>query len=268
MRKIQKFFTYIHYSICVGLLTLLLVTIVMPAVAKVATSKEMAAKMPAPHTQTKQVQNPKLQLDEGRTLFEAGRFSEAAGVWEQAATGFQRQGDAINQAWSLSYLSLAYQNLGDWKKAQSTITNSLNLLQGNQQKNGNVAILAVALNTEGTLKIAMGQSEAALISLQKAERAYAAAGDEAGKIGSQINQAQALQALGLYRRSQKLLASVNEKLQNQPDSLLKVKALHSLGVALQSGGRFTALTVRLKSKVWQLVSALVLLTTTARFCSA
>lgn len=82
----------------------------------------------------------------------------------------------------------------------------------------------------------MGQAEAALQGWQKAERAYVAAGDETGKIGSQINQAQAMQALGLYRRGQKLLVDVNQRLQNQPDSLMKAKALQSLGVAFQLVG--------------------------------
>jgi CHAT domain-containing protein len=181
--------------------------------------------------------DPKSQLNQGRNLFEVGRFAEAAELWEAASISFERQGDSINQAWSLSYLSLTYQNLGDWRKAESSITKSLNILQQiNKNQKGNVAILAVALNTQGNLKLSMGQTQAALQIWEKAERAYIAAGDETGKIGSQINQAQAMQALGLYRRGQKLLVDVNQRLQNQPDSLMKARALQSLGVAFQLAG--------------------------------
>ncbi|MBW4616622.1 MAG: CHAT domain-containing protein [Desmonostoc vinosum HA7617-LM4] len=181
--------------------------------------------------------DPKSLLNQGRSIFEAGRFVEAVKLWEAASMSFERQGDAINQAWSLSYLSLAYQKLGDWQKAESSIINSLNILQRlNKRQKGNAAILAVALNTQGNLKLSMGQAESALQAWQEAERAYLAAGDETGKIGSQINQAQAMQALGLYRRGQKLLVDVNQRLQNQPDSLMKAKALQSLGVAFQLVG--------------------------------
>ncbi|KYC38756.1 hypothetical protein WA1_35235 [Scytonema hofmannii PCC 7110] len=180
-----------------------------------------------------QVKDAKSQLDKGRDLFEAGQFADAAKFWELAAVSFQQQGDILNQAWSLSYLSLAYQNLGEWNKAEKAIVNSLNLLKRQKEHS---QILAVSLNTLGTLQLAQGKGEAALESWQKAERAYAAAGDLVGKTGSQINQAQALQSLGYYRRSQSLLASITEQLQSQPDSLLKMQTLQSLGVALQMVG--------------------------------
>ncbi|HEY9598795.1 MAG TPA: CHAT domain-containing protein, partial [Cyanophyceae cyanobacterium] len=87
-----------------------------------------------------------------------------------------------------------------------------------------------------SLQLAMGQPEAALETWKQAEDAYKAAGDDAGVMGSQINQAQALQTLGFYRRAQTLLEQVNQRLQAQPDSLLKATGLQSLGVALQVAG--------------------------------
>lgn len=187
----------------------------------------------AQHSITK-YSEPKSQLNQGRNLFEAGRFAESVNLWEAASVGFQNQGDAINQAWTLSYLSLAYQNLGDWKKAEVAITSSLNILQRhNDLQKGNAAILAMALNTQGNLNLSTGKAETALKIWQEAETVYAAAGDEVGRVGSQINQAQAMRALGLYRRAQKLLVNLNQKLQNQPDSVIKAKALQSLGIAFQ-----------------------------------
>lgn len=181
--------------------------------------------------------NPKYRLHQGRSSFESGRFAEAVKFWEAAYIGFKNQGDILNEAWSLSYLSLAYQNLGDWPNAEVSITHSLNILKHlNVQKQGNSAILAVALNTLGNLKLSTGQAQAALKAWQDAESAYAVAGDEVGKLGSQINQAQAMRALGLYRRGQQLLVNLHQKLQNQPDSIIKAKALQSLGIAFQLVG--------------------------------
>ncbi len=228
--------TSVNYTPCWGLMTFLLLTSHFPALAqndlglRLKTGKAGLVTFDAAKNGKSPGKNATSQLDEGKTLFEAGRFAEAVKLWEEAAAGYQRQGDIINQAWSLSYLSLTYQHLGQWQKAEKAISNSLNLLQ---QQKGNPAPLAVALNTQGNLKLALGKGEDALKSWQKAERAYAAAGDTVGKIGSQINQAQALQSLGFYRKAQNLLVSVNKKLQTQPDSQLKVQALQSLGVALQ-----------------------------------
>ncbi|PAX52049.1 CHAT domain-containing protein [Brunnivagina elsteri] len=171
-------------------------------------------------------------LEQGKIRFEAGQFAEAANIWQQAAIDFERQGDKLNQAWSLSYLSLAYQNMGDWKKAEIAINDSLKLLQTSHQS-ANSAVLAVILNTQGSLSISTGKAEAALKSWQKAEKAYIAAGDKIGEIGSKINQSQALQAMGLYSRAKKLLLHTNEQLQQQQDLPLKFKALRSLGVAMQ-----------------------------------
>ncbi|HAJ63346.1 MAG TPA: hypothetical protein DCP31_32375, partial [Cyanobacteria bacterium UBA8543] len=104
------------------------------------------------------------------------------------------------------------------------------------QTTTNNLILAQALNTQGSLQLATGQTEAALNTWKQAAIAYTNAGDEAGILGSQINQAQALQTLGLYRQAQTTLEQLNQKLQTQPDSLLKVTGLRSLGVALQVMG--------------------------------
>ncbi len=240
MCKNNEPMTSVNFSSCWGLLTFLLISSDLPVLAKtdlglrLKTGKSVSLVSSAASKSSKsQVNNTQFQLEQGRVLFEAGRFAEAAKLWEEAAIGFQRQGDNINLAWSLSYISLAYQNLGVWQKADKAISSSLNLLQ---QQKGNSGIFAVALNTQGHLKLAQGKGEEALKIWQQAEHAYADAGDTEGEIGSQINQSQALQSLGLYRRAQKLLASVNGKLQNQPDSLIKAQALQSLGMALEIVG--------------------------------
>jgi CHAT domain-containing protein len=235
MNKNQYMLKFTKYDICISGLTLCLATTGITLSANAQLNLGVDAKLPNNYIISSL--NAKSQLNEGRNLFEAGRFAESVKLWEAASVGFKNQGDNINESWSLSYLSLAYQKLGDWQKAESSITNSLEILQNlNKQKKGNTSILAVALNTQANLKFATGKAEAALQIWQEAERAYGVAGDEVGKVGSQINQAQAMRALGLYRKAQKLLVDVNQKLQNQPDSMIKGKVLESLGIAFQLVG--------------------------------
>ena len=177
------------------------------------------------------------QLEQGKALYAAGRFWQAIRVWQQAMQAYQAQGDRIHHALSLSYLSLAYQELGQWQEAEQTITQSLNLVANRLKPTSNhQRLLAQLLNTQASLHYAQGQMEAALDTWKQAEQAYQDAGDQTGVFGSQINQAQVLQALGLYRRSQITLERMETQLQTQPDSLLKAAGLRSLGVALQVVG--------------------------------
>jgi len=187
--------------------------------------------------QNAKIANSPTPLEQGIAAFEAGRFADAAQLWQQAAQDYEAKRDRLNQALSLSYLSLAYQNLGQVQDAEQAISQSLDLLQDqNNWESGGLAILGQALNTQGRLQLTKGQAEAALDTWKQATDAYSRAGDETGKLGSQINQAQALQTLGLYRRAQTLLERANQQLQANPDSRVKVQGLQSLGIALQELG--------------------------------
>lgn len=80
-----------------------------------------------------QTSSAHLLLQQGIKLYDAEQFSEATGVFGQAASAFATQGDSLNQALVLRYLSLAYQHLGQWSEAQGAIAESLKLLDN--QKN-------------------------------------------------------------------------------------------------------------------------------------
>lgn len=97
-------------------------------------------------------------------------------------------------------------------------------------------IRAQTLNQQGLQELTAGNMEAALATWQAAEMAYEKAGDRLGVIGSQINQAQAMQRLGLYLRSRRTLTAVVQALSSEPDSLIKAATLRSLGKTLQQIG--------------------------------
>ncbi|WP_199341664.1 CHAT domain-containing protein [Nostoc punctiforme] len=176
-------------------------------------------------------------IQQGRTFYQTENFTQAAESLQQAAQIYESQGDELNQALALSYLSLTQQKLGQWKQAKATISSSLKLLtQAKASTKEAKHILALALNTQGSLQLALGQAELALESWQQAAKTYTQIGDTAGNIGSLINQTTALESLGFSTRMMKIWQQVEQNLQAQPDSLLKVLGLRSLGNTLRVRG--------------------------------
>ncbi|MEH1873640.1 CHAT domain-containing protein [Nostoc sp.] len=174
-------------------------------------------------------------LELGRNLYQSGRFSEAVTVWQTAAQQYHNQGDRSNEALSLSYLSLAQQELNQWEVAKESIEQSVKILQS-VKPSADAIIWAQILNTQANLQLHTGKTETALEIWQQAQKYYEQAGDKMGSIGSQINQAQALQSLGFYRRSKQQLETLTQKLATMPDSEIKVSGLRSLGLALHAIG--------------------------------
>ncbi|MGF1492905.1 MAG: CHAT domain-containing protein [Microcoleaceae cyanobacterium] len=216
-----------QFSLLLGFLTLALVTHPIDLVLSA---------LPSSPSSTLQVAVSATDwLDQGRISYQAGRYLESKQAWQEAVRAFQQQQDTVGEAWSLSYLSLAHQALGEWSAAESAINRSLGILQ---QTTDEPKILGQALMTQGQLYCAQGKTLEALESWEAAEAMYQQAQDQEGQWGSQINQAQALKSLGLYRRSYKLLRNLELDLVEQPDSLLKLQGLHSLGNTLRLLGNF------------------------------
>ena len=214
--------------ISLSILSLCLAVTITPAKASVQ----------VPTTSTLNVSastQPNNWLEQGRNLYRSGRFAEAVTIWQMAAQQYYTQGDRLNEALSLSYLSLAQQELNQWQAAQQSIEQSLKLLQ-TSIPSADPILWAQALNTQANLQLHTGKAETALESWQQAQKFYEQAGDKMGSLGSQINQAQALQTLGFYRRSKQQLEVLTEKLQGMPDNEIKVSGLRSLGLALQMIG--------------------------------
>jgi CHAT domain-containing protein len=172
-------------------------------------------------------------LSQGQQLYETGQLARALEVWQQAA---KADAQPLSQALSWSYASLAAQDLGDWAQAEGAIATSLSLLTNNPQAPDSARVRAQVLNVQGRLNLKKGQPETAWEIWQQAELAYEQADDLLGKVGAQINQSQALQTLGLYRRANTELLEITQALASQPDSAVKAIALHSLGNVFQTAG--------------------------------
>lgn len=192
----------------------------------------------APASTAVQVQAPdRSLLQQGKTFYDAGQYSQAVEVLKRAVTDYASSGDKVRQALTLSNLSLAYQQLSLWDEAKAAIADSLKILQDPAVNTANrLQALAQALDIQGRLQFSLGQAQSALDSWEQASKTYAQTGDRTSAIASQINQVQALQALGLYRRAVTQLTQINENLTSMPDSLTKAVGLRSFGDVLQLVG--------------------------------
>ncbi|KAB8331522.1 CHAT domain-containing protein [Scytonema tolypothrichoides VB-61278] len=213
-----------------ALLTAFLCTVLSPMVTAVVAVNSTTQTPPSQRAQSEN------SVQQGKALYDAGRFSEALKVLEQAAATFRASGDKLKQAMTLSNLSLVYQQLGQWTEAESAITQSLNLLKNGDNSKQASVIFAQALDVQGRLQLAKGQTQTALSTWQEAAKIYKQIGDEATLTRNRINTAQAMQALGLYRQASKILTEVQQSLTKLPDSPLKATGLRSLGNILRVVG--------------------------------
>ncbi|WP_375501287.1 CHAT domain-containing protein [uncultured Nostoc sp.] len=171
-------------------------------------------------------------VEQGKILYDRGQFSEAIKVLQQAAAAFKTSRDGLQEAMTLSNLSLAYHQLGLWAEAEEAIAQSLKLLQSGENTGSSgerSQLIAQALDVQGQLQLSQGQAEAALTIWQKAANIYQQIGDKPRLTRNRINSAQALQALGLYLQANKILNEVQQTLTSLPDSLLVATGLRSLG---------------------------------------
>ncbi|MGB6297131.1 MAG: CHAT domain-containing protein, partial [Rivularia sp. (in: cyanobacteria)] len=224
---------YYRYIIII-LLTFILTTTITPVAAKYPISVN-----PASVTQVKQLNI----LVKGKQFYDEGKLNQAAQIWEEAVKEFERKQDLRNQVLANNYLSVVYQDLGKWEAAKTSVNNALKLVK--QVDDG--LLSAQVLNTKGNLELKTGNPQAALNSWQQSEQIYRKLNDVTGIIISQINQAQALQNLGFYRRARSKLEQVAIDLEKLPDSLLKARGLRSLGITLQAVGETKSKKILLQS---------------------
>jgi len=170
----------------------------------------------------------------GKNHYDTGQFTEAVQILQQAAQGYAETGNTLQQAQVLSLLSLTYQKLGQWQAAEQAIQTSLSLLD--TVPAANPGVRAQVLNAQGRLQLATGNAEVALATWKQAETLYQQAGDPIGAIGSQINQTEAMQSLGLYRRTEQLYQRLEQALLGLEDSPVKVAGLQNFGTVLRQGG--------------------------------
>jgi CHAT domain-containing protein len=185
-------------------------------------------------------------IQTGQQFYRSGQFLSAINTWKAAAEEYRSKGDTLNQSLVLSYLALAYQQLGQFQPATGAMTEAINLIA--KQQNSQL-IIAQILNNQGQFYFIQEQPETALETWKKAEQVYRKINDKIGEIGTQLNQARALQALGFYLRAKTILEKVAISLNSEADSQLKVTALLNLGNILRVLGDFKAAQTNLEQSL-------------------
>ncbi|MFP4319221.1 MAG: CHAT domain-containing protein [Phormidium sp.] len=183
------------------------------------------------------------QEQQGRSHLNAGQFQAAADQFAAAAATFSRSGDRLSQAGALTYQALALYQLGQLNPAQTTISQALTLLEAEESPHRR-AVEAQARLTQGQIQLASGNAQSALTNWEQAADLYQHQGDRLGELGALINQAIALQSLGLYRRSQQQLEQITAQLDtldpSESSPQLRVSALTDLAIAQQVVGNVQA----------------------------
>ncbi|MCU0550548.1 MAG: CHAT domain-containing protein [Leptolyngbya sp. Prado105] len=189
--------------------------------------------------------------EQARTQYSNQKYSEAAQLFQQAAQNYKTASDPIRQSLSLSNLSLSYQQLGQWDKAEQAIVQSLSVLKATPEKTpGRSIAIAQSLDIQGSLQLARGKTNAALETWKQATEIYQKEGKRDRALVSQTNQAQALQNLGLYRRAIETLDQALSLKARENPTTLKIAlqkatstpetatALRTLGESLRVVGDF------------------------------
>ena len=180
------------------------------------------------------VDSPDSLTQAGKQYYQNQQFAQAIAKWQQARKILIAKGDTVNEAMVLGNLAQAYQKLGFLTEANSAIAKSIELLTSIPQDNP--SYLAGILNIQGSLLLSEGKSEDALVVWQRAVKIYEKAEDKNGLTRSLLNQTQAYTQLGMHNRALNTLEEVNQTLQQQPDSALKVASLLQKGDTLRQTG--------------------------------
>lgn len=225
---------------------------------------ELSASTPAPQVQ----QISPRSVESAKQLYQSGRFAEAESLWQQEVERYAVKGDRLNQSMALSNLSLTQQQLGKWDGAKTAISQSLTLLNTQSSTVDQQRILAATLEIEGQLQQSTAQPDEALKTWKASAELYRKLGNANGAISSQINQAQALQDLGLYpkacetvldalsltHKGCEISSSALQPLTPLP-APVQILGLRSLGNILRVVGQPEQAQIALK-KSWQLAQPL------------
>lgn len=222
----MRFLQYLGLGICAILLTVFL------GIGRgvVAFGFAVPSGIAPPLTPTIAQTSPDTTIEQGRQSYREGLYAEAIALWQQSLSTLTASNDTLNRAMVLSNLALAYRQLGQWDQANAAIQNSLDILNQFETLTAEgLQVLAQALNTQGSLQLAQGQSDEALANWEQATDVYQQAGDSVGEARSLINQAIALRILGFHLRALQQLEQVNDQLDTQTNSEIRVTLLRSLG---------------------------------------
>jgi CHAT domain-containing protein len=159
--------------------------------------------------------NPQSLLVKGIEAYEAESFTEAIDYWQSATVIFSGQNDALSQALTQSYLSLAYQKLGLWQEADTSIQKGQELINNLDRSLVYLEVEAKIYNARASFYWYKGELELALQNWDKAIVNYQKLDDLYGIVNAKINRAQTLQYLGFTVKAREELEAVFNSLEEK-----------------------------------------------------
>jgi CHAT domain-containing protein len=212
----------------------------------------LAITMPPVVAQIQSVDGMQL-VRQARILYDSERFSEAVSLLQQAVSAFQVKGESANldRAMALSNLAATFGQLTDWEQAEFAIDSSLSVVRQLPSTREQQGILAQSLNIQGQIQLERGRVQNAIATFEQAAKIFEQLDAKDQLLQTQINQSRAWEALGLYPRSCKILLAAFKLehknceisleslqiLQNQPLSVMNVRAMNALGRVLRVLGQ-------------------------------
>lgn len=177
---------------------------------------------------------------EAEKLYQSQEYSQAIIVLETAIKHYQQQADFMGGAIANRNLALIYQKLGNWSEAATSLAQAEALILKIDNQSTSSQLLAQVLEVQGQIQLSLGQAENALATWKKASFIYQEQNNILGSLQTKIYQVYALKTLGLYSQSIKIVTDVQEQLETEPDSTIKVQALLNLGKVFSRIGKYTA----------------------------
>ncbi|MFM2062679.1 MAG: hypothetical protein RLZZ507_2349 [Cyanobacteriota bacterium] len=171
--------------------------------------------------------------NQAQKLYQNGEFQPAIAKLKEAINNYQKKDNFVGQVIAWRNLGLVYQKMGDAKEAQQAVEESKKYLTKISDSRKRQELFAKTREVQGQIQLSLGDAQASLKTWKEVIDIYTQLGDTTGLIRTKINEAQSLQGLGLYNQAVKNLTATKEILDQQPETLLKVKALLNLGDVLR-----------------------------------
>ncbi len=182
-----------------------------------------------------QAQNQALE-NQAQQLYQQDQYHQSLIILQQLLEEYQAENNHLGIVRVLRNQSLIYLRQKKLTETEKAISSSLNLLNTIQKKPDQLKIYASVLEVKGQLELLQNQPKQALNTWQESAQIYQQLNQIKSWTRTQINQTQALQALGLYSKALKKLIAAERQLSFEADSLLKAKSLQSLGDVLREIG--------------------------------
>ncbi|MGF1588485.1 MAG: CHAT domain-containing protein [Pleurocapsa sp.] len=145
--------------------------------------------------------SPSQLVQQAQQQYQRGNSVGAIALLKQAEQIYRSQEQTLQQAQVLALISLSQQQLGNWQLARANLDNSLTLISSIPASSSKTQVLAQISNTQAHYLLDTGQYNEALANWQQAEQLYRQIKDRPGISGTLLDQAQALEKMGFYRRA-------------------------------------------------------------------